>query len=69
MDGVATKIAHLTSDELDGDYEIRAMNPDGTILLAEVDTSAEAMYKRLGVRPASEATFDRLFGALPDRPA
>jgi hypothetical protein len=69
MINVATKIAHLTSDELNGDYEIKAVNPDGTILLAELDLSIEAMRKRQGVEPISNETFEELFGDLPTGPA
>lgn len=56
------------SGAVSGRYELREQREDGTILLGP-DTSAQAILRRAGSRPATPEEFEQAFGDLPTAPA
>ncbi len=54
----------VTEPGIAGSYVVEERNDDGSLLLRP-DTSIEAIQRRLGGRPMSDAEFEEAFGDLP----
>lgn len=60
---VPTRVT-LTEPGVAGDYVVEERRPDGGLVLAP-DTTIEAIQRRVGGRPMTEAEFEQHFGHLP----
>jgi hypothetical protein len=54
----------LTEPGVAGDYVLEERRPDGGLVLAP-DTTVEAIRRRVGGRPMTDAEFEQHFGQLP----